>query len=90
MLRYKRALGISLIALSGLLAIATGTVLLVSCQPTVKTQTEALPEGGCPVPATLPEEGTPDMAKNDVYNATIPPIDASAPAKTETATFALG
>jgi hypothetical protein len=90
-LRHKRLyLGISLITLLGLLVMATGTVLLTSCQPAVEIQAEALAEGGCPAPATLPEEGTTDMAKNDVYKTIIPPIDASAPAKTETATFALG
>jgi len=69
---------------------ATGMVFLVSCQPAVESQAEVLPEGGCSVPATLPEEGITDMAKSDIYNTAIPPIDASAPAKTETATFALG
>ena len=90
-MRPKRlALKLSLMILSGLMVMVTGTMLLASCQPAVESQAEALPEVGCPVPATLPEEGTTDMAKNDVYNAIIPPIDASAPAKTETATFALG
>ena len=87
---YKQALGISLITLSGLLAIVTGTALLVSCQPAMESQAEVLPEGGCSVPETFPEEGITDMAKSDAYSTTIPPIDASAPAKTETATFALG
>ena len=90
-MRQKRLyLGISLITLLGLLVMTTGTVLLASCQPAVESQAAALPEGGCPVPEAFPEEGTTDMAKNDVYDTTIPPVDASAPAKTETATFALG
>ena len=90
-MQHKRLyLSISLITLSGLLAIAAGMVFLASCQPAVEGQAESLPEGGCPVPEIFPEEGTTDMAKNDVYDTTIPPVDASAPAKTETATFALG
>ncbi len=90
-MRHKRFyISIALIILSGLMVMVTGTMLLASCQPAVENQAEIPPEVACPVPATLPEEGTTVMAKNDVYNTIIPPMDASAPAKTETATFALG
>lgn len=90
-MRPKRlALRLSLMILSSLMVMVMGTILLASCQPTVENQVEVLPEVACPVPAILPEEGTTVMAKNAVYNTMIPPMDASAPAKTATATFALG
>ena len=74
------------------MAVVLVGVLLVSCQPAVEKQTEALPEDSCELPQRLPKEDkATDPTKNDVMlNATIPLIDASASTKTETATFALG
>jgi hypothetical protein len=40
--------------------------------------------------SSVEEGSTVDVTTNSAHKATVPPIDASAPAQTETATFALG
>ena len=62
--------------------------LLAACQSTTETQVEAQPDVNC----TLPQEIEPmEQTEHSVLsNPIIPPIDASAPTKTETATFSLG
>jgi len=72
----------------GLVSMVMGTALFVSCE--CAFETEALPGGACPL-IDQKEGNRLDLTKNSaVLTARIPPIDASAPAKTETATFALG
>jgi len=71
----------------GLLAIVSG-VLLVSCQPAVETEAETQPEDACPLPQEVQAMDLPETST--VPNTAIPPIDTSAPTKTETATFSLG
>ena len=72
----------------GLLAMVIGGAFLMACLPNVETQTEALPEDGCPLPKEIEPMDLPETRA--IPNATTPPIDASAPTKTETATFSLG
>ena len=62
--------------------------LLAACQPTAETQVEAQPEVNCSLPQEIEPMDLPETGA--IPNATIPPIDASAPTKTETATFSLG
>ena len=71
----------------GLLALAGG-VLLAACQPTAESQVEAQPEVNCSLPKEIEPMDLPETGA--IPDATIPPIDASAPTKTETATFSLG
>ncbi|MFC1916395.1 hypothetical protein ACFLW4_06900 [Chloroflexota bacterium] len=73
---------------AGLLVLTSGAFLL-GCQTAGDTQTRASAGDACPVPQEIE---TMNLPENSVATktATIPPIDASAPAKTETATFALG
>ena len=71
----------------GLLALVLGG-LLVACQPTAETRVEARPEVNCSLPQEIEPMDLPETGA--IPNATIPPIDASAPTKTETATFSLG
>ena len=72
----------------GLLGMVIGGSLLASCKVSVERQAEALAPDGCELPK---EDGTVDMTDKSVLaTAPIPPLDASAPAVTETATFALG
>jgi len=72
----------------GLLALVLGGVLLAACQSTAETQVEAQPDVNCPLPEEIE---TMEQTEHSVLpNPVIPPIDASAPTKTETATFSLG
>lgn len=75
------------VASVGLLTLVLGAFLL-ACQPTAEAPAEARPEDGCALPK---EVKTVDLPESSVVpKVSIPPIDASAPAKTETATFSLG
>lgn len=71
----------------GLLALVLGG-LLAACQSTAETQVEAQPDVNCPLPKEIEPMDLPETGA--IPNATIPPIDASAPTQTETATFSLG
>ena len=62
--------------------------LLAACQSTAQTQVEAQPDVNCSLPKEIEPMDLPETGA--IPNATIPPIDASAPTKTETATFSLG
>lgn len=72
-----------------LLGVVMGGILLVACQPNVDKSAEAKVEETCPVPKEI---AAMDSYENTavIPSVSIPPIDASAPAKTETATFSLG
>jgi len=98
MANLTKATKITVVSAS-LLTLALGALIL-SCQPTVETQAEVSPteaspppsevetEVACPVPK---EVETMDLPETYVVpDVSIPPIDASAPTETETATFALG
>lgn len=62
--------------------------LLAACQSTAETQVEARPDVNCSLPKEIEPMDLPETGA--LPNATTPPIDASAPTKTETATFSLG
>ena len=70
-----------------LLALVLGG-LLAACQSTAQTQVEAQPDVNCSLPKEIESMDLPETGA--LPNTTIPPIDASAPTKTETATFSLG
>jgi hypothetical protein len=72
---------------AGLLALVLGG-LLAACQSTAETQVEARPDVNCTLPKEIEPMDLPETGA--IPNTTIPPIDASAPTKTETATFSLG
>ncbi|MFC1931235.1 hypothetical protein ACFLXJ_03440 [Chloroflexota bacterium] len=87
MISMNKATKISVVAIS-LIAI-TLLVSLFVFQPSAETQSEALALDSCPTPKEIATMDFTD--KSTIPNdASIPPIDASAPAITETATFALG
>jgi len=62
--------------------------LLAACQSTAETQVEAQPDVNCSLPEEIETMDLPETSA--IPDATIPPIDASAPTQTETATFSLG
>ena len=62
--------------------------LLAACQSTTETQVEAQPDVNCALPEEIEPMDLPETGA--LPDTTIPPIDASAPTKTETATFSLG
>ncbi|HUV75805.1 MAG TPA: hypothetical protein VMW00_04055 [Dehalococcoidales bacterium] len=74
--------------LLGLLSMVMGGVLLAACQSTAETQVEAQPDVNCTLPKEIETMDLPETGA--IPNTAIPPIDASAPTKTETATFSLG
>ena len=82
----NKATKISVVVIS-LIAI-TLLVSLFVFQPPAETQNEALALDSCPAPKEIETMDFTD--KSTLPNAAIPPIDVSAPAITETATFALG
>jgi hypothetical protein len=71
------------------LTVVISALLLVSCQSAEEPQATVPPDNSCP---TLNMENqTMDLTKDGtVSKATVPVIDASMPARTATATFALG
>ena len=75
------AVGVSLMVIALL-------VMLFARQPAAETQNEVLAVDGCPAPKEIATMDFPE--KDTASNVALPPIDASAPAITETATFALG
>jgi hypothetical protein len=76
--------------LSCLIVIALVATFLVSCRSAVESQPEVLPGDSCQVidrkVGNMPDE----VIEADVERLAVPPIDTSAPARMETATFALG
>jgi hypothetical protein len=62
--------------------------LLAACQPAAETQVEAQPDVNCSLPKEIEPMDLPETGA--LPNTNIPPIDASAPTETETATFSLG
>jgi hypothetical protein len=81
-----KVIAITIVATS-LVALALG-MFFTSYQSTAENQTETVLDNSCPLPE---ETETMDLPETNVMpNASKPPIDASAPAKTETATFSLG
>jgi hypothetical protein len=72
---------------AGLLALVLGG-LLAACQSTAETQVEAQPDVNCSLPKEIKPMDLPETGA--LPGTTIPPIDASAPTQTKTATFSLG
>ena len=62
--------------------------LLAACQSITETQVEAQPDVNCSLPEEIETMDLPETGA--LPDATIPPIDASAPTLTKTATFSLG
>ena len=85
---------IGLTGIAKILAVSVSVValalggLLAACQSTAETQVEAQPDVNCSLPKEIEPMDSPEIGA--IPNATIPPIDASAPTQTETATFSLG
>ncbi len=91
-MKLKGYPGTLLRVLLGLLVTAASAALLSACQPESETrvEAEAPADEGCPILPAVPEEGEMDATKNTAVSTTRPLIDVTAPAATETATFALG
>ena len=86
MIGLNKATKIAVVSV-GLLALVLGG-LLAACQPTAQTQVEAQPDVNCSLPKEIESMDLPETGA--LPETTIPPIDTSAPTRTETATFSLG
>ena len=73
-----------------LLGILVGLIPLASCQPSDGGQPGTVPGNNCPVIDNTGEDMLDELVKTEGERRPIPPIDASTPTVTETATFALG
>jgi hypothetical protein len=73
----------------GLIAIAGGILLFVSCQPVDRSTTGTAPANACPVAGQERGEDYTMVAGSDTKREK-PLIDVNTPVNVETATFALG